>query len=286
MSASILVTGASGAIGGAVTGALAAAGQPVAPTARSASLVGGLTARYLDYDDPGCYAAALSGITSVFLVMPSGDPHSPERVAPFVRAAAGAGVRHIVVNSAIMASVDEHFTLRRIERLVESCGTGWTHLRSAWYMSSLTSGIFAPMLAAGELALPTGTSRCAFVDPDDFAAAAVAVLTSPTAHDGAVYTLTGPEAVDWPTAVRLCAHHLGRPMRYRAVSEEEYGEACRRAGVPEESVDLLLGLFAAGRDGRTARVQPDLRRLIARRPRTLAEFLADVGAREHAAGVG
>ncbi|SEG89401.1 Uncharacterized conserved protein YbjT, contains NAD(P)-binding and DUF2867 domains [Nonomuraea solani] len=279
----ILITGASGNIGGAVARELAAAGRPVILTSRDP---GAITAppgssaevRRLDYDDPSSYDAALRGATSALIIAPPADPRAYERMEPFIRAMAASEVAHAVVISAVMAETDEDFSLRKIERAVEESGIRFTHLRSQWYMNSLTSGVFAPMAAAGEIALPTGFGRVALVDPADVAEAAAAVLRDPSRHEGAAYALTGPEPFDWLGVAKLCSEYFGRPIDYRPISDDEYRAICRDAGIPGPVVEFLIGLYAAIRDGRAAHTSTAVRELTGREPRDLRAFLAEAAA--------
>jgi uncharacterized protein YbjT (DUF2867 family) len=275
----ILVTGATGAIGGAVVRSLATNGFGVAAAirderARSAFDCGSVTARRLDYDDPASYANALRGVDSVFLVAPPADPHSPARMTPFIKAIAASDVKHVVVNSAVHARYSETFTLRRIERAVEESGVDWTHVRLQWHMSSLTSGFFAPMAASGEFALPTGPSQIAFVHVRDVADSVATILRDPATHAGTAHALTGPEALNWYTIADMHSRHGNRPVRYRPVTDDEYLAACTRAGIPRDTVALLLELFIAARHGQAALVTSTVRRLTGREPRALEAFLS------------
>jgi uncharacterized protein YbjT (DUF2867 family) len=275
----VLITGASGNIGGGVARELAAAGRPVVlagrdPRSISAPSGSASSVRRLDYDDPASYAGALDGATSALLVAPPVDSRARERMTPFIRAMAEADVAHAVVVSAVMAETDENFSLRGVERVVEDSGLRWTHLRCQWYMNSLTIGVFAPMAAGGEIKLPAGDGRVAFVDPRDVAAAAATVLGEPSRHEGTAYALTGPEALAWPAVAEMCSAYFARPIRYRPISDDQYRDVCRSTGLPGDVAEFLIDLYAAIRDGRAARTTHDVRRLTGRQPCGLREFLS------------
>ncbi|WP_431045355.1 NAD(P)H-binding protein [Streptomyces sp. P1-3] len=275
----ILITGASGTLGSTVARDIAATGRRAVlatrrPHAVAAVSGGHATVRFLDYDDPATCTSALRGCTTVFLIAPLADHRSDERILPFLDAALASGVSHVVLNSAYLAKTAEDFALRRLERAVEDCGRGWTHLRSQWYMTSLTSGLFASMVTAGELTLPTGDpGRIAYVAPQDVAATATAILTSPRDHTGRAYHLTGPEALDGRTVADLCSRALGHAVAFRSISDDDYRARCRQAGLPDGPISLLLTLFAAVRDGQAAAITPDVRAVTGRAPLTLRRFL-------------
>jgi uncharacterized protein YbjT (DUF2867 family) len=273
----VLVTGGSGTVGNLLAHSLVGAGHEIVlgvrEPARLLDADSTMRVRRLDYDDTATYEAALAGIDSVFLVAPPADMRSFERMAAFIDTLGSHEIAHVVVNSAVIAEVDDDFPLRRIERAVEKSGCTWTHLRSQWYMHSLTRGVFAPLVAAGELALPARNSQVAFVDPADVVAVATAVLSDPQGSAGQVHVLTGPEALDWTVVARLCEQRFGHPVRYRPLSPEEYGARCAAAGVPAGAIEFLQRLFQAMRADQAARVSPAVHRLTGRQPRTLKEFL-------------
>ncbi|MFI5887785.1 NAD(P)H-binding protein [Streptomyces sp. NPDC051554] len=278
---SVLVTGASGILGGSVARGLAAAHRPAVlgtrrPHAVDDADVDRAEVRRLDYDDPTTFDAALDGITELLLIAPLGEAHSDRRLAPFVKAAASAGVEHFIVNSACMASVSETFALRRLERVVEETGRRWTHLRSHWYMSTLTRGMFAPMLRGGEFALPIGPAdRIAYVAVEDVADVALAVLAAPHRHTGKAYELSGPEALDGPTVAAWCSGSWNLSVTFRSLDEDTYARTCREAGLPEDSVGLLLELFSVIRGGHGAHTTTAVREVTGHAPRTLQHVLAD-----------
>ena len=278
---SVLVTGAGGILGSAVARALATAGCPAVLGTHQRQDVHGARSgrsetRRLDYDDPSTFGGALRGISVLLLIAPLGEPYSDRRLAPFVHAAAAAGVEHVVVNSAYMAALSETFALRRLERVVERTGQRWTHVRSHWYMSSLTHGLFAPMLHAGELALPLAASdRIPYVAVEDVADVVAAVLTDPSRHTGRNYEVTGPEGLDGATVAEHCSRAWHRPVAFRSLDEDTYTRICRAAGLSAGSIALLLELFAVVRGGHGAHTTTAVRDLTGHEPRTLRSVLAE-----------
>ncbi|WP_370942316.1 hypothetical protein AB5J62_24710 [Amycolatopsis sp. cg5] len=271
---SVLVTGASGTVGGATARLLEGRVPIVSAGRRVQALPSSMPGVRLDYDDPSTFPAALRGVSTIYLICPPADPDAGSRLLPFIDAAADAGVEHIVVNSAPIAGLDKDFSLSLVERAVEQSGCHWTHLRSQWYASSLTTGVFAPLTASGDLALPLGSGRIAFVDPGNVAAVAAAVLREPGEHRGRVHDITGPEALDGPRLAQVLSDH-GSPVRYRDVSDEEFLAWCRAVlGVPSGVAEFVLVLLAAARAGHTASTTGTIKALTGRPATSLGEFLA------------
>lgn len=269
-----LLTAANGTLGSTLAPLLTGSGHPVIRASRTPAPASAGTVR-LDYDDPATFPAALRGVTTLFLIAPFLGPSSDRRLAAFLDAAGAAGVQHVVVNSAQLAALSEEFVLRRLERRVEAAVPRWTHLRSHWYMSSITRGIFTPRLRAGEFALPVGPGdRIPYVAVEDVARVAARILLDPAPHAGRVYELTGPEALDGPQVAAACARAWARPVVFRSLGEAAYADGCRAAGLDEGAVGMLLELFAAVRDGCGARTTDTVRQLTGRHPRTLSQVLA------------
>jgi uncharacterized protein YbjT (DUF2867 family) len=66
---------------------------------------------------------------------------------------------------------------------------------------------------AGQLALPLGDHREAFVDADDIAAVAATALTG-DGHAGRSYEVVGPRALSFLEALEVIGRAAGRSIRY------------------------------------------------------------------------
>ena len=135
----ILVTGATGQIGGAVLGHLADAPGVRAlvrePTGLSdAEVVVG------SFDDADSLAAALDGVETVFLTGRD-NPDQVEQHARVLDVAQAAGARHVVKLSAIGARADSPVALMRwhhaIEQRLRASTLEWTFLRPHLFMQNL-----------------------------------------------------------------------------------------------------------------------------------------------------
>ncbi|HEX6358776.1 NmrA family NAD(P)-binding protein [Actinophytocola sp.] len=270
-----LVTGGTGIIGTAVACALTGR-VPLAVAARHVRP--GPDTRHLDYDDPATYAEALADVGTLFLVAPPSDPRSADRAVPFVEAAAEAGVEHIVVNSAPVAGLSDDFPLARVERAVQASGCAWTIVRNHWHMANFTVGLFAPLVAGGELAIPVGNAGVPFVAPVDVGGVAAAVLAEPLSHARAVYEVTGPRILTVTEVAELLTTPT-RPVRYEAIDDEDYLARCAERGLPDDVAKYLLRLLTAVRNGWYTHTTGTVERLTGRAPTTFEEFLRTDGQR-------
>jgi uncharacterized protein YbjT (DUF2867 family) len=275
----ILITGATGQVGGQAAAALVAAGAPIRALVRDPSRAAGLTGAEVvagSFEDDASLARALDGVETMLLA----GRDSPEAVAQHRRVLAHArraGVRHIVRLSAVGAAPDSPVALMRehheVDEEVRQGPAEWTLLRPHLYMQNLLRAAEA-ISRDGILAAPVGDERFPLVDTRDVGATAAAVLADPAAHAGRTYPLTGPAAQTYAEVALALAEVTGRPVTYEPVSPDAYEARLLEAGVPDWRAFDLAHIASAYAPGDRV-VTSTLRQLLGRRPRSLAEFLRD-----------
>lgn len=266
----IAVTGATGALGSMVARELAGRGAAqrliVRDAARAPDLPGAEVAVAAGYADREGMAAALDGARTLFLVSGRESEDRVEQHASAIHAAVAAGVERVVYTSFLGAAPEATFTLARQHRATEqhlrASGLAFTILRDSMYQEML------PLFAAdGVLAGPGGDGRAGFVARADVAACAVATLTGDD-HAGAVYRLTGPEAISLQAAADL----MGVP--YVDQSLDEAYAAREKYGAPDWEVEGWVTSYVAIARGELDLVTGDVERLTGRPARSLRETLA------------
>ena len=277
----IAVTGSTGAVGGLVARRLAAQrpGDPdlrllVRDPPRAPGL--GADVRVCDYADGPACRAALEGVDTLFMVSAAEARNRREQHRTFIGAAAEAGVGHVVYTSFSGAHPEATFTLGRdhfdAEQALAETGMATTLLRDNFYLDVL------PLFAddRGVIRGPAGSGRVAAVARTDVADVADEVLRAPADHAGAVYTLTGPEALSLDDVAARASRVLGRELTYvQETVSEAY--ASRRAGYPDAEdylLDAWVSTYTAIADGSCAEVTDDVRRVTGREPRRLEDVLA------------
>ncbi|MCQ4044530.1 SDR family oxidoreductase [Streptantibioticus rubrisoli] len=279
----ILVTGATGNIGGKVLARLRAAGHPVRALTRDpdrAQLPTGIEVVGADLGRPETLPAALDGVRKVFLMSLGADKTVHD--ANLVAAAGKAGVQHIVQLSTLgveTAAGEGRYPIgdwhRSAEEALRASAVPWTILRPNGFMSMAFA--WAPSIRAeGVVRAPVADVPEAVVDPRDVAEAAARVLTSP-GHEGAVYSLTGPAGLTVPQQVEIVGQVLGRTLRFETVTLEEQREVMLRY-FSAETVDGVIRsiryVIESG-DRLAGTVFDDVRRLLGRAPRSLREWAED-----------
>ena len=273
----IVVTGASGRLGGRIARRLAAEGLSLRLVVRDPSRapdLPGASVAVAEYGDRDAVRRALDGAETVLMVSASESADRVDRHRAFIDAAADAGAGHLVYTSFVEAAPDAVFTLARdhwaTEQHLRASGLTWTFLRDNLYAD------FLPQMVGedGVIRGPAGDGRVAVVAQDDIVDAAVAVLRDPAPHAGRTYDLTGPEALSFAEMAEIITAQTGRAVRYHDETLEEAYASRSHYGAPDWQVDAWVSTYTAVASGEVSAVSPDVPRLTGRPATSLAELLA------------
>ncbi|MEV0319972.1 NAD(P)H-binding protein [Streptomyces sp. NPDC050658] len=259
----ILVLGATGKTGRRIVTRLRDQGHTVRAASRSGET-------RFDWTDRATWAPVLEGVTALYFV----GPPSAEPVADFIDQAVAAGVRRFVVLSGRGVEVyGDTFepSMAEAERVVRDRGVDWTVIRPNNFTQNFDEDIFHAPLVAGRLALPVGDVPEPFIDVDDIADVAAALLTE-DGHTGRVYVLSGPRAMSFAQAVAELAQASGREMRFEDVSPDEYVGELTDAGVPTADARALADVLAWLAEGHNAAPAPGVREVLGREPRDFGVY--------------
>ena len=271
----ILVTGATGNVGGEVVAALLARGQQVRALVRDAqrnSLPADVEVVEGDLDLPESLTSSLAGARAVFLLGGWGDMRG------LMRRIAGAGVRHVVLLSSrcvIGGRADNPITHMWLESeaAVRDSGLGWTILRPSSFHSNALRWL--PQLRERDLVqAPWPQVAIASIDPADIAAVAALALTEP-GHERIELALSGPQALTPGEQLAVLAGVLKRPLHYEPLSDE----AARTRMATDTPAPIIEAFFRFYSEGEfdDSIVLDTAERILGRPPRTFADW-----ARAHA----
>jgi uncharacterized protein YbjT (DUF2867 family) len=274
----ILITGATGNIGGQVLSELPATGLQIRALVRSpgtavfpphVEVVRG------DLTLPETLDGCLDGIDTVFLVWVA----PAEAVAPALQRIAKYA-RRIVFLSAPLKTAHPLFQqpnssrarAELVERLIQTSGLQWTFLRPGMFAANAL-GWWAPQIRAGDvvrwpyLAVPTAP-----IDERDIAAVAVHTLCD-DAHSGAEYVLTGPQSLSQFEQIATIGTVLSRPLRIQEISPEDWLRELP-GFLPSVVAKYLLDAWAAA-IGQPAFVTSTVAELTGSPARTFLEWATD-----------
>jgi len=249
--------------------------DPAKATARALAEAGAEIAAG-DLEVPASIDEAMRGVSGVVLVSPA----VPAQELNVVASAASAGAGH-VVKATSKAAADSPIARRRwqaeIEAGLAAAGIPHTLLRSNAYMQNMLA--LAPAIAAtSSFGSSAGNGRSGLVDARDVAAVAAQIITSPAAHAGKTYWLTGPELLSNYDVATVLSKLLGRTITYRELTFEQNQDAMIRAGVPEQIAEMNAQAFSLTAEGDAEWVTQDLPSLLGRPARSFEQFTADYAA--------
>lgn len=290
MTAPVVVTGATGNVGRAVVASLGAAGVPVraaVPTVQRVEPPEGEEVAHLDFHDPSTFRPALAGASGLFLLRPPAIARVGPTLNALLDVAAELGVGHVIFSSVAGADTNRVVPHHRVERHLQASGLDYTILRPGFFAQNLGDAYRTDIRRDDRLFVPAGHGRVAFVDVRDLGDVAAVVFADPASHRSRGYTLTGPQAVTFFEVARLLTQTLGRPIRYRPASARAYVGHLRSEGLPAGKIVVQTLLHLGLRRGDAEAVDPTVRTLLGREPRSLETYISDhreVWARDAGAG--
>jgi NAD(P)H dehydrogenase (quinone) len=280
----LIVTGANGKLGRLVVEALLnrvpadRLGVSVRDPEKAADLAArGVRVRRGAFEDVASLSSALEGAARVLIVSSnSAGDEAVRQHRTAIDAAKAAGARRILYTSHVGASATSPFAPMRdhfaTETALRDSGVAFTSLRNGFYAASVPMMLGAA-LTTGELRTPED-GPVSWTSHADLAEAAAMILGEEEPFESSTFNLTGAEAIDMNGIATIVSELAGRPIRRVVEPAAEFRAGLVARGLPEARAELFLGLFEASRQGQFARVDPALRRLIGREPRSLRDELA------------
>ncbi|MBP2320996.1 uncharacterized protein YbjT (DUF2867 family) [Kibdelosporangium banguiense] len=274
----ILVTGATGNVGGSVLQQLLQTGAQIRATSRNpltAGLPESVDVRAADLADPGSFKEALEGVEKVFLFP------SPAGIEGFLEVAKAANVRHIVALSSLAAAYpgDNDSPVRMmhltVEHAIEKSGIDWTFVQPGAFATN-TLAWARSIRQDGVVRLPFPDSQSSPIHEYDIAEVAVAVLLN-DGHTSAKYRLTGGESITQHRQVDLIGEAVGRSLRVEVQTRDEaYEDLLKQFGQfgSAKLVNSLLDMTEAAVD-HPGDLETGVQDVLGREPRTFAEWAVD-----------
>jgi uncharacterized protein YbjT (DUF2867 family) len=275
----VLVTGATGNVGREVVRELQKLSIPcvaaVPRPERARSMLGDQvpTVR-LDLLDPSTFDAAMQGVRGLFLLRPPAISTVEQTLNLLLDTAASAGVKHVTFLSVEGADRQRWIPHRAVEEHILASGLSHCILRPGFFAQNLGDAYRADIQERDELHVPAGAGRVAFVDVRDVAEIAARSFADPQLRNHA-WTLTGPDSVSFAEVAASLSRALGRPIRYRRASIPAYVTEQWQRGLAPAQIGVLTVLHVGLRFGNGSKVDPALRRLLGRAPRTLEDYIRD-----------
>jgi NAD(P)H dehydrogenase (quinone) len=248
----IVVTGASGKVGGMIATRLARDGVPptlfVRDAARAPELPGADVV-VADFRDPASVRAALREGDRVFMV--SVHEAVDARIAAhqsFVDAAAGVGLGLLaylsIVNPSPTSAFHHGHSHYATEQMILASGIPYAFLRMNLFLDDLPLWFDPDGVCRG----PGGDGRVALISRADTAAASAGVLAGP-GYENEALDLTGEQSLSLSELAALASELTGKSLRYEAGTREAWIESRLAAGIPPWDANIGAGSYEALRQG-------------------------------------
>ncbi|MGY6126522.1 NmrA family NAD(P)-binding protein [Paraburkholderia strydomiana] len=279
-----LITGATGATGGAAIEELLSSGASVRALVhrddeRAASLrTSDVEVVVGDLLDSHAVQAALRDVTGAYFVYPIMQPQLVDATAYFAHAAKLAGVRSIVNMSQISANADarSHASLAHWygERIFDWSGVPVTHLRPTLFMEWLSYGFQRSEIANHNvLRVPAGSGRHAPIAAADQGRVIARILLNPESHAGKTYPLFGAEELDHDQMAKIVGDALDRPMRYEAESLESFEARLNQFGLPPYFIQHITSVYSGYQAGEFAGTNDLVEQITGRKPISVRDYV-------------
>lgn len=272
----ILIVGATGSTGRAVSDALAAEGiayramsrDPARVTSELATPVRG------DLDDAQSVREALAGVRATYLVTPSTEA-AEEQQTRFIDEAVAAGVEHLVLLSQLGADIDSPVRFLRyhaaVENHAEQLGIGISALRPNLFMQGLLA-LADAVRHTGTLPAPIGSAPVSVIDVRDIGEVAAKSLAAPTPLG--VRTLTGPESLTHEELADHLSTATGRRIRFEDVDPRQFADVLAQI-LPTWQIEGLLEDYAHYARGEATEVSSAVPDLLGRPARDFSSFAVE-----------
>jgi NAD(P)H dehydrogenase (quinone) len=287
----ILVTGASGHLGKAVTESLLTktTAANISVLVRDAGKAEafkaqGVDVRVGDYGDLGSLLAAFKGIDKVYMVSGNDIANRIQQQDNVVLAAKQAGVKHVVYTSYQRKNETETSPIAFIakghlntEHKLKEPGLNYTILEHDIYADMIPIFAGEHLLENKTIYLPAGDGKTAYALRTDFAEAGANILLDDTGkYINQSIELGGSEALNWEQIADIISDITGEQIAYVSPPDDEFKATLTKAGVPVEYIGLFTGFSNAAKQGEFENVTANLETILGRKPVTVAAYLQTV----------
>jgi len=267
--AQILVVGGSGTVGSEIVKILAAEGHSVRVTTSKPTSEAGKV--HINLTTGEGLDAAFAGIDRAFFLSPGGYADQYAILAPLIKKAKEAGLKKVVLMTALGVDGAEGSPLYRAEQDLIASGLAYNIVRPSWFMQNFNTYWVYGIKELNSIALPAGDGKAGFIDVRDIAAVAAKLLTDDSRNNQG-FTITGPEAFSHDEVAALISEATGKKVTYTEITPEAFKAVLVGAGVNEPYADLLVTLMSYIKAGYTGLVNDAVKEITGKAPRTFKAY--------------
>ncbi len=279
----ILITGATGQLGGAVINQLLQLlpANEIAALVRDEQKSKGLKEKGIDirignYDNMNSLDMAMLGINSVLLIAGTDEDNRVRQHQQIVDAAKKAGVKNIAYTSRTLKDrttmanklMEGHF---KSEDYILGSGLNYIIFRNVLYMDTIPAFGGPNVLDIG-INLPAGNGKVAFALRSEMGEAIANVLAEGS-YDNDFYHLTGNESYSFGDVAEALSQLTNKEIKYFPADLDFFTAKMKERGVTEGQIERAIGFMTDIKNGQEDEISPDLENLLGRKPVNIREGL-------------
>ncbi|PRY44247.1 NAD(P)H dehydrogenase (quinone) [Spirosoma oryzae] len=283
----ILVTGATGQLGGAVMRQLQIRAFPdqLAAFVRDAEKAmqlheQGISLRVGTYDEPASLDRAMEGIETVLLIAGTDEEKRVQQHRNVIDAAKRAGVRRIAYTS---RELNDRYTLVnqlmhahfQTEDYIKASGLPYTLFRNSLYMDAIPQFVGGDAVFGRGIVLPAGQGRVALALRSELGEAMANALARPSAGN-VTYQLTGGASYSFADIANALTDLSGKSVTYTPVEPAAFTAQLQARGLSDVMARRITGFITDIANGQEDSVTTDLETLLGRKPTGLTDGLKSV----------
>lgn len=275
--AEILITGASGNVGGEIIKIFARKSVPVAAAVFDVDKTNfpkTVAPRRFSFTDSQTFPEALQNIRKVFLMRPPAISNVRRDIFPFIEYCQSSGIEQIVLLSLLGAETLRFVPHRAIEIEILRRQIPYTFLRPSFFMQNLATTHRAEIKDDGEIFVPAGNGKTSFIDVRDLASVAFAAFFEEEYLNQA-YSLTGSEALSYYETAEIMSKILHKTIRYANPSVFSFVWKNYRKHENLSFVLVMAAIYSMAKFGKAALITDELQEILQRSPILFKDFVED-----------
>lgn len=227
--------------------------------------------RKLDFQDKRTFASAVQGIDKVFLVRPPQLADVRQYFEPFLDVLLEQQIGQIVFLSLQGADKNPITPHRKIEKAILKLQLDYVFLRPSFFMENMTTTHLKEIRDKDEIYIPAGKGKTNFIAVGDIGEVAAQVLLCSQYHKAA-FELTGPKAYDYYEIAEVISKVTGRRIPYKNPSLLSFFIRKTMQGQKFGFTLIMADLYTVARFGKAAGYSEDLKALLGREGQEFEAF--------------
>ena len=279
--ATILLTGATGAVTGATIHALQGKGHRLIGLTRDATKARdleklGVELKVGDLEKPRTVENVFEGVDIAWILTPPG-PISPYQSSAALWGARRGKVKHVVRMSAVGAAHDAPSLNGRMHALSDAelrgSGIPFTIVKPHFFMQNLMMSAKS-VAEQGMLYLALADAKLPMIDVRDIGDTVAKILSEPAKHAGQTYTLTGAP-VSMAQVATAISEALGKPVKYQPVPVAAAIDNIAKMGFGDFTETAMRDYFTAYSEGWQSTPTSAVKDITGKEPRSIEAFARD-----------